>query len=280
MKNPPENLPSRSSLRDRQILISKPGYNNRPKGRGIKPNFEMTQKCAQVKKASIIIPVYNERKTIIEILKKVNEEKIGLQKEIIVIDDKSTDGTREILAESSHLYTKILRHEANKGKGAAIRTGLEHASGEVVIIQDADMEYSPSDYKKVIEPIIQGKTKAVYGSRFLKQPLLSRQKWAIPAHFIGNKILSIATTILYLNKISDMETCYKAIRRDTLKEINLEAERFDFEPEITAKLLKKGIKIHEVPITYNPRKKHEGKKINWKDGIRAIWTLIYWRFKN
>lgn len=178
------------------------------------------------------------------------------------------------------MYTTLCNHESNRGKGAAVRTGLEHATGDVIIIQDADLEYSPSDYKKILEPIIQGKTQAVYGSRFIKQPILSKQKWAIPTHFIGNKMLSMATSILYMQKITDMETCYKAIKKEILRDIKLKSERFDFEPEITAKLLKKKIKIQEVPITYNSRKKNEGKKISWKDGIKAIWTLVYWRFKN
>lgn len=234
-------------------------------------------------KLSIIIPVYNEVKTIKEVLERVNNVDLsilGLKKEIIVVDDGSKDGTQNVLLANAHLYSKLTIHEVNCGKGSAIRTGIANSTGEVILIQDADLEYDPNEYITVLTPIIHKKAEVVYGSRFLSQPHSSEQKWAIPSHYIGNKILSMLTSLLYFEPISDMETCYKAFKKEVLNGITLKAERFEFEPEITAKILKKGIRILEVPISYKSRDYKEGKKIKWSDGLTAAWTLIKYRFVN
>lgn len=232
-------------------------------------------------KLSIIMPAYNERATIREIIKKVMA--VAINKELIIIDDKSTDGTRQILEKeySHHKDIKLLYHDKNQGKGSALRTGLKNVTGEVIIIQDADLEYDPHDYHQLIKPILDHQSQVVYGSRFLNQPISSRQRWAIPSHYLGNWLLSLTTSILFFQKISDMETCYKMFTKKVLDKIaKLNATKFDFEPEITAKIIKAGYKIKEVPIKYYPRDFSQGKKINWKDGIHAILTLIKYRFKD
>ena len=226
-------------------------------------------------KLSIIIPVYNEKDTLLKILKKVELVDIGdIEKEIIIIDDYSNDGTTQLL--KTIKKHKVYFHSENKGKGAAIKLGLKKATGDLVIIQDADLEYDPNDYKKLIQPIIQKKFKVVYGSRFLKNSKNS-SKGNIKYYF-GNKMLSFFTSILYFNKITDMETCYKVFDAKLVKSIKLNANKFDFEPEITSKILKRRIKILEIPISYNPRKVDEGKKIKIKDGFAALFTLIKYRF--
>jgi len=233
-------------------------------------------------KISIIMPVYNEKNTILEVIKKVEKVKFPnkLKKELIVVDDFSTDGTRELLKKMKK--HKIVYHDKNMGKGCAIRTGLACVTGDIILIQDADLEYDPNEYPKLIKPILAGKALVVYGSRLmnLKLKLFGKNKTFLPTHLIGNKLLSSATSILYSNRITDMETCYKAFRKEIIKNIRLRATRFDFEPEITAKLLKKGYKILEVPIKFKPRSFNEGKKINWKDGVKALFALIYFRFFN
>lgn len=230
-------------------------------------------------KLSIIVPVYNEKETILEILKKVEAVELGIKKEIIIVDDCSTDGTRELLQELSKTgkYTVIF-HEKNGGKGTALRTGLKNATGDILTIQDADLEYNPEDYKELLKQITEGKTEVVYGSRFKEQPAGSKQRWAIPSHYFGNKLLSLITSVLYFRWISDMETCYKMFTRKAYESITLKSKRFDFEPEITAKFLRKGFKIIEVPIHYTPRDFVHGKKINWKDGIKAVYYLLKYRF--
>lgn len=220
-------------------------------------------------KLSILIPVYNERTTIIEILDRVRA--VPFEKEIIVVDDGSTDGTRELLAQVQN--ATVFYHERNRGKGAAIQTALQHATGDIVVIQDADLEYDPRDYKQLIEPIVEGRAKVVYGSRFLG-PRMAMFFW----HMIANKMLTLMTNILYDAILSDMETGYKAFRADVIKGIRLRSHRFDFEPEVTAKILKRGIRIFEVPISYYGREYSEGKKIGMKDGFVAIWTLLKYRF--
>ena len=223
-------------------------------------------------KLSVIVPVYNERETVREILERVRA--VGVEKEIIVVDDGSTDGTRDILREEEGRgNVRVIYHPQNRGKGAAIRTGLEHATGDVVLIQDADLEYDPRDYPRLLQPILEGRAEVVYGSRF-RGRCESMLFW----HALGNKLLTLATNLIYGAALSDMETCYKAFKAEVIKSIPLRARRFEFEPEVTAKVLKRGYHIHEVPISYSGRKHHEGKKITWRDGFTALWTLIKYRF--
>lgn len=230
-----------------------------------------------MKKLSIIIPVFNEVKTVRTILKRVQDARLPVKKEIIIVDDFSTDGTRDILKKLKGV--KIFYHPQNRGKGAAIRTGFAHATGDIITIQDADLEYNPQEYAKLLKPILEGKAEVVYGSRF-KGHLLSRETLTIPTHYIGNRSLSLVTTLLYGQWISDMETCYKMFTREVLECLTLHANRFDIEPEITAKILKKGFHILEIPITYHSRGWKEGKKINWKDGIKALYCLLKYRVKD
>ena len=228
---------------------------------------------------SIIVPVYNEEKTLEKIIERVIKVMIpGITKEIILVDDCSTDNTSKIIKKitSKHKNVKALYHEKNKGKGAAIRTAIPLVSGEVVVIQDGDLEYDPEDFKKLIKPILNKESKVVYGSRMLG----TRKGFLIRSHYYGNKFLTLITKILYRQKITDMETCYKMMDTSILKGIKFESNRFDFEPEITSKIIKKGYKIIEVPISYNCRSFKEGKKINWKDGMIAIYKLFKYRLKN
>jgi glycosyltransferase involved in cell wall biosynthesis len=226
-------------------------------------------------KLSIIIPAYNEEGTIREILKQVKDVDVGMEKEIIVVDDASKDRTREILKEEeSHGGIKVLYHERNMGKGAAVRTGIASATGDFLIIQDADLEYDPRDYPALLKPLLEGKAEVVYGSRFLGGSSPSM----IPWHRFGNKLLTALTNLLYGSSLSDMETCYKAFKASVIKSIPLRSCRFEIEPEVTAKVLKRGYKILEIPIRYRGRGLHEGKKISWKDGFRALWTLLKYRF--
>lgn len=225
-------------------------------------------------KLSIIIPVYNEKNTIKEILRQVRQVDLDpLDKEIIVVDDGSTDGTTDILKYEADSSLKFIRHQQNQGKGAAISSGLAKATGDLVIIQDADLEYDPNDYKKLINPILKGKAKVVYGSRFTGE-----RRNMLFWHYVGNRLLSLVTNILYNTTLSDMETGYKLFTKEALNGIKIKAKRFEFEPEITAKILKKGVRIYEVPISYTGREFSEGKKISWKDGFIALWTLIKYRF--
>lgn len=225
-------------------------------------------------KLSVILPVYNEKNTIEEIIKRT--EAVNLNKEIIIIDDYSNDGTREIIKEKINQKNIIkIFHSKNKGKGACIRSGLEKATGDIVIIQDADLEYDPEDYYKLVKPIMEGKASVVYGSR-----ALGKCKYSYLRYALGGKFLSFLTNILYGSNITDEPTCYKLFKTELIKSLNLKCTGFEFCPETTAKILKRGYKIFEVPISYHPRKIEEGKKINWKDGIKAIWTLIKYRFVN
>ena len=219
-------------------------------------------------KLSVIIPVYNEVGTIQEIIERVKQA--PFEKEIIVVDDYSTDGTRDLLKEKEGGEVKVLFHESNQGKGAAIRTAIPHISGDIAIIQDADLEYHPSEYPHLIAPILEGKADVVYGSRFQGGTHRVLFFW----HAIGNRIITILSNIFTDLNLSDMETGYKAFRGEVLKKIKVESNRFGFEPEITAKIAKMGCHIYEVPISYWGRDYTQGKKINWKDGIAAIYWII------
>ena len=222
-------------------------------------------------KLSVVIPVYNEKKSLLEIIQRV--QSVPIEKEIILVDDFSTDGTRDLLHDLEKQEFKVLYHEKNKGKGAALRTGFQHATGEFVIVQDADLEYDPNDYPKLLQPILDGKADVVYGSRFS-----GHRSNMTSLHTLGNLFLTGITNLFYRTSITDMETCYKLFRRETIQGIRIECNRFNFEPEVTAKLLKRGLRIVEVPISYSGRSFSEGKKITWRDGFSAVWTLIKYRF--
>ena len=226
-------------------------------------------------KLSIIMPAYNEEKTIQKMVERVEKLDLGIDKEIVIVNDSSKDNTQKIINDLKRKYQNItsITHKTNKGKGAAIRTGLKNFTGDIMVIQDADLEYNPEDFQRMLQLILKGKTKVVYGSRMLG----NITGFKIASHFYGNKFLSLITRILYGQKITDMETCYKMITKDLAKSLNLRANRFDIEPEITAKIIKKGHKIIEIPINYNARSFLEGKKIKWKDGITAILTLFKYR---
>ena len=224
-------------------------------------------------KISILIPVYNEKNTLLEILKQVEAVDFGLEKEIILIDDFSTDGTKELYKDLNY---RILYHEKNMGKGAALRTGFNAATGDIIIIQDADLEYNPADYKPLVELIKKDEADVVYGSRLADT---RNQGKFLLLSYLANVTLSFMTRILYGTFLTDMETCYKAFRADFIKGITIESNRFDFEPEITAKILKKNARFKEIPISYIARQESEGKKITWKDGVQAIFTLLKYRFK-
>lgn len=238
------------------------------------------------------MPVYNERATLQEIVQRVqaadltvNADSSSLvlpgpvtfEREIIIVDDGSTDGTRDILdawKADPPPNMKIIYHDRNSGKGAALRTGFQHATGDALIIQDADLEYDPADYVKLLKPLLEGRAPVIYGSRFLGGPRAAMSL----THTLGNQLLTIITNVLYGTSLSDMETCYKCFRREVIDGMVLRSRAFEIEPELTAKILKKGYRIFEVPISYNGRAFHEGKKISWKDGFVAVRTLIRYRF--
>lgn len=224
-------------------------------------------------KLSIVIPIYNEKNYIREIVQRVRRVNIpGLEKEIILIDDFSSDGSREIIQkELESVVDKVIYQEKNMGKGAALRSGFKAASGEIVVIQDADLEYDPQEYQKLVKPILDGKADVVYGSRFVgSEPHRVLFFW----HYVGNKFLTLLSNMFSNLNLTDMETCYKMFRREVLTSIKLEQDRFGFEPEITAKIAHRGWRIYEVGISYFGRNYLEGKKINWRDGLAAIWCIL------
>ncbi len=235
----------------------------------------VANKETKKQKLSIVVPVYNEKDLVIDVLKKVNELTIpNTDIEIIVIDDYSTDGTREILKKDGLKYaTKVLYHEVNKGKGAGLRTGFKESTGDVVIVQDADFEYDSDEIPAVVAPIFEGKVDVCYGSRFLKEEYKGYKQ-----NQLANKVLTGLSNFMTGLKVTDMETCYKAFKGDLIRSINIEENRFGFEPEITAKVSKRKAKLMEVPIHYYPRTKEEGKKIKLKDGFRALWCIAKYKF--
>ena len=231
-------------------------------------------------KLTVIIPVFNEENTISELIEKVKLAKLPeyLSREIIVVDDGSGDRTAKKIKKISGV--RFFAHKKNYGKGAAIKTAMSKARGDIVLIQDADLEYNPDDFKKLIEPILKRESDVVYGSRFrnLRLTLFGKNRTPMPLHYLGNKFLTFLTNLLYQANLTDMETCYKVFKKDMINADEIMADRFNFEPEFTAKILKRGIKIHEVPITVIPRSYNEGKKITWKDGLIAVKVLLRERF--
>lgn len=229
----------------------------------------MSEECL-----SVVMPVYNEKKTVLEIIKQVL--RLDILKELIIVDDGSTDGTRELL-EKKELDPKVNKvfHEKNLGKGAALRTGFARATGEIVAVQDADLEYNPDEFRELIEPIRKGFADVVYGSRLWGgKPQRAHMFW----HLMGNRFLTLVTDILYNTTLTDMETCYKVFKKDVLERINIKSNDFSVEPELTAKILKKRLRVYEIPISYYGRSYEEGKKITWKHGFPALWALIKYRF--
>ncbi len=230
---------------------------------------------AQALTLTVIIPCYNEIKSIESVLHRVLA--VGLAHEVLIVDDGSTDGTLDVLKkiEADALPgVKVIYHEKNQGKGAALVTGFRHAVGDIILIQDADFEYDPREYPILLKPLYEGLSKVVYGSRFLGGSRKAMNFW----NMIANKILTLSTNILYNAILSDMETCYKVFTADVAKNMKIRARGFEFEPEFTAKVLKQGIRIYEVPISYNGREWSEGKKIKWTDAPIALWTLVKYRF--
>jgi glycosyltransferase involved in cell wall biosynthesis len=222
---------------------------------------------------SVIVPVFNERTTVAEVIRRIRAVSLPVAVEVIVVDDGSSDGTDKVLAALGDSTVRVINHGVNRGKGAAIRTGLESVRGDLVLIQDADLEYDPADWSKLLEPILRGKADVVYGSRFTGE-----RKNMMPLHWMGNRFLSLVTNILYSSTLSDMETCYKLFDRKVLEGITIQSDKFDFEPEITAKVLRRGYRIYEVPISYAGREVDEGKKITWRDGFGALVALVKFRF--
>jgi glycosyltransferase involved in cell wall biosynthesis len=238
---------------------------------------------------SVIVPAYNEIDTIAEILRRVRAVEltvsigygpedgtvVALEREIVVVDDGSTDGTRDVLEGfRDEPSVRVVLHTENRGKGAAVRTALDHAEGDIMLIQDADLEYDPRDYPAMLQPILEGRSQVVYGSRFRGGPTKAMFFW----HMLGNRFLTLMTNVLYDSILSDMETCYKVFTQEVADQLDLRAAGWGFDPEITAQILKLGYRIYEVPIAYTGREFEEGKKIGWRDGLTVLWTLLKYRF--
>jgi glycosyltransferase involved in cell wall biosynthesis len=235
-----------------------------------------TSKESLTMKLSIVMPVYNERATILEIIRKVMAAHTACSsRELIIVDDASTDGTKELLKTFlGRADVRVVFHDRNCGKGAAIRTGLEHAGGDLILIQDADLEYDPKDYERLLDPILQDKADVVYGNRFHGEAHRVLYFW----HAMGNRILTFISNMITNVNLNDMEVGYKAFRSDVLRKIRLRSDRFGFEPEVTVKMAKLGCRMYEVPISYYGRTYEEGKKITWRDGVEAIWCLLRYKF--
>jgi len=224
-------------------------------------------------KLSVIVPAYNERNTIAESVRRARDVELPIAHEVVVVDDGSTDGTRDIIAKLEDSTVRVVYQPQNGGKGAALRAGFAAAEGDLIVCHDADLEYDPRDWVVMLRPLLEGTSTVVYGSRFTGERR-NMMFW----HWVGNRFLSLTTNVLYNTTVSDMETCYKMMDASVLKGLKLTASKFDIEPEVTAKLLRTGNRIYEVPIRYNGREVDEGKKISWRDGIPALWTLIKLRF--
>ncbi|HEY1827739.1 MAG TPA: glycosyltransferase family 2 protein [Acidimicrobiales bacterium] len=222
---------------------------------------------------TVIMPVYNERTTVAEIIRRMRAVDLPVLLQVVVVDDGSSDGTDKVLRAVEDSTIRVISHQVNQGKGAAIRTGLAASKGDLVLIQDADLEYDPDDWPRLLDPVLKGKARVVYGSRFTGE-----RKNMLPLHWFGNRFLSLVTNILYSSTLSDMETCYKLFDAQVLEGMTIVSDRFDFEPEVTAKVLRRGHRIYEVPISYAGREMHEGKKITWRDGFRALGALVRFRF--
>jgi glycosyltransferase involved in cell wall biosynthesis len=222
---------------------------------------------------TVIMPVFNERATVAEIIRRMRAVELPVQLQLIVVDDGSSDGSDKVLKAIEDSTVRIMSHPRNLGKGAAIRTALAAARGDLILIQDADLEYDPDDWPRMLEPILKGKAKVVYGSRFTGE-----RKNMLPLHWFGNRLLSVLTNILFSTTLSDMETCYKLFDAEVLEGMTIVSDRFEFEPEVTAKVLRRGHRIYEVPISYAGREVDEGKKITWRDGFGALLALIRFRF--
>jgi glycosyltransferase involved in cell wall biosynthesis len=222
---------------------------------------------------TVIMPVYNERTTVAEVIRRMRAVELPVTLQVIVVDDGSSDGSDKVLRAVEDSTVRVIRHEHNQGKGAAVRTGMAEARGDLLLIQDADLEYDPGDWPRLLDPILKGKARVVFGSRFTGE-----RKNMLPLHWFGNRLLSLVTNVLYSSTLSDMETCYKLFDAQVLEGITITSDRFEFEPEITAKVLRRGHRIYEVPISYAGREFDEGKKITWRDGFGALKALIKFRF--
>lgn len=224
-----------------------------------------------IRRLSVLIPVYNEVRTVGEVLRRVRAVELPYELELVVVDDGSTDGTRELLQEEAAQSRDLVLicHPENRGKGAAIRSALAAASGDVLIVQDADLEYDPRDYPRLLRPIVEGRSQVVYGSRFLGE-----HKAMYFWHWVGNRFLTLVTNLLYDTTLTDMETGYKVFTAEVARQLQLRSDRWGFDPEITAQILRRGYRIYEVPISYNGREYWEGKKITWRDGVTVLWTLL------